>query len=214
MTGDHAGSLPPSVAGAARRMMARGAPRVAVAAGWLLELFRPAPVLLLFGAGPVAVPLAAFAAAAGFRVWVIDGHAGLVTPERFPAAERRIALHPHYAVDTLPWDADSYAVVTSHNPADEVPVLARAVRTEAAFVGFVGSRERGARVLRFLAESGVPAEQLERVRVPVGMELGAETPAEIAVSIVAELVAVRGGRRGARVGHVGAPRAVSEPAAA
>jgi xanthine dehydrogenase accessory factor len=68
---------------------------------------------------------------------------------------------------------------------------------EPAYIGLLGNRSRGAAVLRFLGEEGVTADQLARVHVPIGLDIGARTPAEIALSVLAEALAVRNGRPGA-----------------
>ena len=82
-------------------------------------------------------------------------------------------------------------VVVATQGHDDESVLARAVAAEPAYLGFVGSRKRGSAVLGYLAERGVPADQLDRVRVPAGLDLGSTTHSEIAVAILAELVKLR-----------------------
>jgi len=74
---------------------------------------------------------------------------------------------------------------------DDEDVLERAVAARPAYLGLVGSRRRGATVLGYLADRGVPQEELARVRVPAGLDLGRTTHAEIAVAILAELVQLR-----------------------
>jgi xanthine dehydrogenase accessory factor len=67
---------------------------------------------------------------------------------------------------------------------------------EPAYIGLLGNRSRGTAVLRFLAEEGMSAEQIARVHVPIGLDIGARTPSEIALSVIAEALAVRNGRPG------------------
>ena len=69
-----------------------------------------------------------------------------------------------------------------------MPVLERALASDAPYVGMLGSRRRGAAILQMLRESGTAEEQLARVRVPIGLDLGAISPSEIAVSIMGEIV--------------------------
>jgi len=75
-------------------------------------------------------------------------------------------------------------------------VLKIVLRSDAAYIGLLGSRKRGSAILEFLKESGLNEESLSRVRVPVGLDIGAQSAAEIALSILAEAVAVKAGRRG------------------
>ena len=82
-------------------------------------------------------------------------------------------------------------VVVATQGHDDEDVLARAVAARPAYLGLVGSRRRGATVLGYLADLGVPQEELDRVRVPAGLDLGKTTHQEIAVAILAELVQLR-----------------------
>ena len=206
--------LPAAVGAAARALLSPGSAAHTARVGdgaaggesWLLERTDPPADLLIFGAGPIAEPLAAAGAAAGFRVRVIDHRAALLGGDRFPDVAERIVARPGWSLDRVAWGPRTWAVVVSHNPADEVAVIEHALAAGAAYVGFVGSRERGARVLAYLAASGVPADRLARVRVPVGLDLGAESPGEIAISIAAELLAARTGRSVAPLPNAAPPQ--------
>ena len=82
-------------------------------------------------------------------------------------------------------------IVVATQGHDDEDVLERAVAARPAYLGLVGSRRRGATVLGYLADRGVPQDQLDRVRVPAGLDLGRTTHQEIAVAILAELVQLR-----------------------
>jgi len=75
-------------------------------------------------------------------------------------------------------------------------VLGAVLASDAAYVDVLGSRRRGKALLEFLAEEGVPADHLARVRIPVGLDLGGSSPEEIALSVLAEAIAVHHGRSG------------------
>jgi xanthine dehydrogenase accessory factor len=85
-------------------------------------------------------------------------------------------------------------VVVAHDYKVEIPVLRVALRSDAAYVGVLGSRKRAAAVRSLLADSGLTSEELARLRMPIGLAIGAQGAAEIAVSIVAELIASFRGR--------------------
>jgi xanthine dehydrogenase accessory factor len=133
-----------------------------------IEPVLPTPHLVIVGRSPMAQTLAGLARTLGWRAELIDG------PD-FSAA-----------------DADSRAmvVVATQGHGDE-DAVAEAVSARPAYLGLVGSRRRGAAVLGYLADRGVPSDQLDRVRVPVGLDLGKTTHQEIAVAILAELVQLR-----------------------
>jgi xanthine dehydrogenase accessory factor len=143
-----------------------------------IEPVLPVPHLVIVGDSPMARTLASLAGALGWRTDLTRG--------------------PDFTPGTA--DERSMIVVATQGHDDE-DVLERAVAARPAYLGLVGSRRRGASVLGYLAERGVPQGQLDRVRVPAGLDLGSTTHQEIAVAILAELVQLRasGALAGARV---------------
>ena len=133
-----------------------------------IEPVLPAPHLVVVGVSPMAHTLASLARALGWRTELTGG--------------------PDFA--TAGADERSMIVVATQGHDDE-DVLERAVAARPAYLGLVGSRRRGAAVLGYLAERGVPQDQLDRVRVPAGLDLGSTTHQEIAVAVLAELVQLR-----------------------
>jgi xanthine dehydrogenase accessory factor len=112
-----------------------------------------------------------------------------------------MALHrgwPDEALAELAPDARSAVVTLTHDPKLDDPALDAALRSDAFFVGALGSRKTHAARLQRLAALGHDGAALARLRGPVGLRLGAVTAAEIAVSVLAELVAAR---RGAELGR-------------
>ncbi len=170
-----------------------------------LELQSPPARLLIFGAGEVAIPVVRLAKIMGWHTVVIDGRERFATRERFPDADEiRIGLLSEVAAE-LGYDASTFVIIVAHDYKFELPVLRVVLEREPAYIGLLGSRRRGAAVLRFLAEGGVGEEQLARVHVPIGLDIGARTPPEIALSILAEALAVRGGRPGTPMRESGRP---------
>lgn len=154
----------------------------------------PAPALYIIGAGHVGWHLARFAADAGFRIHVVDDREKFANRDRFPGAESiavdDIGTWLHRA--ELPPSA-SVVVVTRGHTHDFDAIRALAAR-DLRYLGLIGSRAKVARIFDALDAEGMPAECLERVHAPIGLNIGAITPAEIAVSILAELIAIRHGR--------------------
>ncbi len=157
----------------------------------LFQSFMPPRLLVVVGAAPIAHPLVRLGKMAGFRVLMVDGKSERLAPGRFPEADELLSGIPSEICGHLPLDNRSAVVLTAHDYRYEVPVLKEVLQRETGYIGFVASRRRGAAVLEFLARSGVGRDQLDRVRVPVGLDIGALTPSEIAVSIVAEMIALR-----------------------
>lgn len=154
------------------------------------EVLAPPPHLLVFGAGDDALPLARFAAEAGFRVSVVDHRPALLAPARFSRGVGRFALRPEErAAGTLPLRRTSYAVVKTHSLELDREWVRRLLASEVRYVGMLGPRARIDEILRALGAASDP-----RVYGPVGLDLGTEGPEQVALSIVAELLAVRSGR--------------------
>lgn len=161
-----------------------------------LEVHRRHPRLLLFGAGHVALPVARMAHDLNYRVLVIDDRSAFASRERFPWAHEILVAERGYAALDLPLEGDDYAVVVTrcHQTDEACLRLLLSDDRECAYVGVVASRRKAKVLLARLAQEGFDRERLERVRAPIGLDLGAETPEEIAVSILGEILAVRTGR--------------------
>jgi xanthine dehydrogenase accessory factor len=160
------------------------------------EMHAPPLTLVVIGATQVAMPLVALARVLGLRAVVVDGRERFATRERFPDADEILVGMPSEIAERLPLGPSSLVVLLAHDYKYDLPVLRTVLSTEAAYVGVLGSRRRGTALLEFLAADGVPPEHLERVRVPVGLDIGARTAEEIALSVLAEALAVQRGRSG------------------
>jgi xanthine dehydrogenase accessory factor len=160
------------------------------------ELHAPAVTLVVFGATHVAIPLVEMARTLGLRTCVIDGRDRFATRERFPNVDEIKVGIPSELAEKLTLGPTSLVVLLSHDYKYDLPVLKSVLASDAAYVGLLGSARRGKAMLEFLGEEGVPADQLERVRVPVGLDIGARSAAEIALSVLAEALAVMRSRPG------------------
>jgi xanthine dehydrogenase accessory factor len=165
-----------------------------------VDVVAPAPRLVIFGAVDYAAALARLARAAGWRPFVSDPRSQFATPERFPHAEEVIAAWPKEAFARLGGiDRATYIAVLTHDPKLDDAALTIALRSDAAYVGAMGSRRAQAQRRERLLAAGVEEGLLERIAAPIGLDLGAVTPEETALSIMAEVVAVRNGRAGGRL---------------
>jgi xanthine/CO dehydrogenase XdhC/CoxF family maturation factor len=153
------------------------------------EVLEPPRHLLVCGAGDDAMPLVAYAAAAGFRVTLIDHRRGLLEPSRFPAAARTLLARPEDAELALPPAGRSLAVVKTHSLAHDREWARRLLAAGVPYVGLLGPRARGEEIRRALGAAEDP-----RIFGPVGLDLGADGPRQVAIAIVAELLAVVAGR--------------------
>jgi xanthine dehydrogenase accessory factor len=166
---------------------------------------RPA-TLLIVGGGHVGQSIAYIGAHAGFSVAVLDDRAAFANEERFPMADHVICGDFTEELRRFPIDPATYIVLVSRGHKQDETALREVVRSDAAYVGMIGSRRRAGTVLTHLAREGYPRDALERVHTPIGLDIGAETPEEIAVSVVAEIIAVRRGGTGSKLSERHRPR--------
>ncbi|MGH8661034.1 MAG: XdhC family protein [Burkholderiales bacterium] len=157
-----------------------------------LRVFAQPPRLALVGAVHIAQALIPMAAAAGYDITVIDPRRAFAAETRFP----NVAMShewPESALAAFAPDRRSAVIALTHDPKLDDPALAAALRSDAFYVGALGSRKTHAARLTRLREQGFGDAELGRIRAPVGLAIGAVSPAEIAVSILAELTqALRG----------------------
>ena len=161
-----------------------------------LEVFAPPPMLVIVGAVHIAMPLVTLAQTLDFRVRVVDARSTFATRERFPTVDELIVAWPQDALKAEELGPQHYVVILSHDPKFDLPALQIALRSQAAYVGLIGSRITQAKRKAALREAGFGEAELARIHGPVGLDLGGREPAEIALAILAEVVAVRHGRSG------------------
>lgn len=158
----------------------------------MIEVVERAPRLLVVGAGHCGRALARLAVPAGFEVTVVDDRSDLLSGDEFPAGVTLVKARTDLADLPTPGPDDCVAVLSRGHVLDGV-ALRRLRGVPVAYLGMIGSRAKKAALFSDLRQEGFAEEELERVRCPIGLPIGADTPEEIAVSILAEIVSVRRG---------------------
>jgi xanthine dehydrogenase accessory factor len=181
-----------------------------------LEVFvtslAPPPRMYIFGAIDFSAALARVGKILGFRVTVCDAREVFATPRRFPEADEVVVDWPHRWLASQHVDRRTVICVLTHDAKFDVPALEIALRTEAGYIGAMGSRRTHEDRLRRLKEAGMTDAELARLHSPIGLDLGARTPEETAISIAAEIIQDRWGGSGVHLAetsgpiHPGAPR--------
>jgi xanthine dehydrogenase accessory factor len=161
-----------------------------------VQSFAPPPRMLVFGAIDFASAVARVGKFLGYYVTVCDARGVFTTAKRFPDADEVVVRWPHDYLSEITVDQRTAICVLTHDPKFDVPLLKLALRTEAGYIGAMGSRRTHHDRLAKLREAGVTEEQLTRLRSPIGLDLRARTPEETAVSIAAELIQMRWGGSG------------------
>ena len=125
-----------------------------------------------------------------------DARARFATRERLPHADEIIVAWPEETLAQVKPDHATAIVDLAHDDKFDLPLLTRALETDAFYIGAIGSRRNQARRRERLLDEGVDEAAVDRIAGPAGLDIGAQTPAETALSILAEIMAVRARRDG------------------
>ena len=170
-----------------------------------VQSFALPPRMLVFGAIDFAHAVARIGKFLGYHVVVCDARPVFATRKRFPEADEVVVQWPHKYLESATVDNRTVICVLTHDPKFDVPLLAAALRTPAAYVGVMGSRRTHADRLERLRDLGVRGPALDRLAAPIGLDLGARTPEETAVAIAAEIIALTWHGSGRRLTDLHAP---------
>jgi xanthine dehydrogenase accessory factor len=159
---------------------------------WFIEARNPAPRLILVGAVHIAQALVPLAQMLSFEVLIVDPRRAFGNEDRFPSA---IMLNewPDIALARMRPDVRTAIVTLTHDPKLDDPALDQALKTDAFYIGALGSRKTHSSRIERLSNLGHSPDSLRRIRGPVGLDIAAITTPEIALSVIAEIVAVRRG---------------------
>jgi xanthine dehydrogenase accessory factor len=157
-----------------------------------VQTFDPPTALWIIGASDDSRPLVRMAKELGWFVGLLDHRPAFARPERFPEADTVRAGHPAQILTGLPLDARSAVVLMTHNYTKDLEALRLLLPPAAGYVGLMGSRARGRKLMAELAEEGIQADA--QFHTPVGLDLGADTPESIALAVLAEIQASLVGR--------------------
>jgi len=180
---------------AARRAMAIGRSETIDIGGQkiFLNVYVPPPRLIIVGAVHIAQTLAPMATMLEFDVTVVDPRGAWATSDRFPGV-KVIKDWADEAFQEMGLDISTAVVTLTHDPKLDDPALESALKSDAFYIGALGSRRTHAKRKERLAEVGITDEMFARVHGPVGLNIGAKSPAEIAVSILGQIIEVRARR--------------------
>lgn len=156
----------------------------------------PPAQMFVFGAIDFSAALVRVGKLLGYRVTVCDARPVFATRKRFPDADEVVVDWPHRWLEQQHVDSRTVIAVLTHDPKFDVPALTLALRTDAGYVGAMGSRRTHEDRLMRLREAGLTEAELARLHSPIGLDLGARTPEETAISIAAEIVQARWGGTG------------------
>jgi xanthine/CO dehydrogenase XdhC/CoxF family maturation factor len=157
-----------------------------------IEAIQPPLPVVIFGAGPDAIPLVALAKLLGWFVTVADGRPAYARQDRFAQADRVVLTSADDPIGSIAIDHGTAVILMTHNYLQDRKLLECIVPLRPRYLGVLGPRIRTRRLLEHLD----PTTDVFELHAPIGLDIGAETPESIAISIVAEIQATLTGRAG------------------
>ena len=153
-----------------------------------VEPILPTPKVVIFGAGHISTQVSKIATIAGFKTTIVDNRPVYANAERFPEAEAIYSESFEQAFEEIVPNENTYVIIVTRGHQEDQNVLRWAVKTDARYIGMIGSKRKIRSIVEQLESEGIPRERLERVYMPIGLDIAAVLPEEIAVAIVAELI--------------------------
>jgi xanthine dehydrogenase accessory factor len=154
-----------------------------------IEVFNPRLRCVIVGAVHIAQPLARMAALTGYLVTVVDPRTAFASDARFPDVVLSTDW-PDEAMEKLKPNRRTAVVTLTHDPKLDDPALSVALRSDAFYIGALGSKKTHAARCKRLQALSFSEEELARIHGPVGLDIGAISPAEIAIAIMAQITQV------------------------
>lgn len=149
----------------------------------------PQAKMIIVGAVHIAVSLTKFAKNLGFKTFVIDPRKAFLTMDRFPDADQLIQKWPEETISAFKITSRDCIIVLSHDDKIDIPAMAAALKSNAGYIGMLGSKKTKAERFESLEKMGFKSSDFQNVHAPIGMNIKAVTPEEIAISIMAEIIA-------------------------
>jgi len=153
-----------------------------------IEPVVPDPKLVILGAGHVGKALSKVARFSGFRVTLVDDREEYANRDNIPDANEIVVIDFEKVFSKVPVDQNTYLVIATRGHNHDLDALKAALRTEAGYIGLLGSKRKKALLFKTLKEEGFAQRDIDRVITPVGLSIGSVTPEEIAISIMAQII--------------------------
>ncbi len=159
-----------------------------------IEPVLPEEKLIIFGAGHITRCLAPLMKTVGFNVSIVDDSPEFLRREIFPEIEDLVLTNMEQYARDLPSDERIYIVLLSRGFSRDKEILNQLIQKDFKYIGMIGSMRKIRTIKEDLKKEGIPEEAFQKLKTPVGLDIGGETPEEIAISIAAEIIAVKKGK--------------------
>jgi len=156
----------------------------------LLNPIKPKPKLIIFGHGHIGIAINKIAQMVGFDVIIIEKDEKKIDKSEYPSAEILIG-EASEIVKKLKIDSNTFIIIATRDAVTDEEILRQIIKMPAAYIGIIGSKYKGITIKNKLIKDGYPENVVNRIRVPMGIDIGADSPEEIAVSVMAEIIKYR-----------------------
>jgi xanthine dehydrogenase accessory factor len=153
-----------------------------------VDVYRPAPTLVMVGGVHIAVALTSIAKTLGYRTIVVDPRRAFGSQARFPHVDELIQAWPEKAFSQIEVTGDTAVALLTHDPKIDDPALHIVLKSEAFYIGALGSNKTHAKRKQRLSDHGFDAATIDRIYGPIGLDIGADNPEEIALAVMSEIV--------------------------
>ena len=170
-----------------------------------IHAFATPPRMVIFGAIDFSAALARQAKEIGYKATIVDARQAFAQSPRFSEHAEVVISWPDLYLQGEQLGPRDAILVFTHDAKFDEPALVEAVKTQAGYIGALGSRRTHEDRTARLREAGMSEEGLARINSPCGLDVGARTPAETAIAVLGEILALRSGRRGGRLAEASGP---------
>jgi len=155
-----------------------------------IEPFRAQNEVIICGAGHIALPLSILAKILNLKVTIIDNRKGFANTKRFPHVDQILTGNPAKKLGGLNLNPQSFVVIITHEHQYDFACLKQVLKSSAKYIGVIGSHIKRQKFFKELKKQRLGGIGFNRIKMPIGIDIGAQTPEEIAVSIMAEIIEI------------------------
>lgn len=155
-----------------------------------IEPFAGKKHCIICGAGHIALALSAVVKMLNYKVTIVDNRPEFSNKDRFPHVDQVFLGDPARMLKKIKLDKNSTIIIATQGYEHDFNCLEIALKTKAAYIGFISSKVKKIKFIRKLRQKGISEKLIQKIHAPMGLKIGAQTPEEIAVSIASELIAL------------------------
>lgn len=156
--------------------------------GKFFNIEKPALRAIIFGGGHVGKALCPILSSIGFDVYILDDRKEFANPEVHPQAKKCILCDYSDISSSISISENDYIMIMTHGHCADREILLQVCKTNATYIGCIGSRKKIESTNQFLLDNGISTDKISKIHSPIGLPIGGNSPEEIAISIAAQVI--------------------------